>query len=134
MFPNLYAAKVNGQPAMDLVSQDWYENEFIPAIQQRGAAIINARGSSSAASAANAAVEALRDWVYGTESITSMGVASEGQYGITEGLVFSYPVRVKDGEIQVEPNIELNEFARAKIAATEQELIEERDAISAILE
>lgn len=134
MFPNLYEARVDGRNAMELVDQAWYEDEFIPAIQQRGAAIINARGSSSAASAANAAVEHVRDWVKGTYAITSMGVESDGQYGITKGLIFSFPVRVIDGEVRVEPDIELDGFSMEKIRATEQELIEERDAVLPLLE
>ena len=134
MFPNLYTAQIDGQAAMELVDQAWYENEFIPAIQQRGAEIIQARGSSSAASAANAAIEHVYDWVYGTQSVTSMGIASEGQYGITEGLIFSYPVRVLEDGVRVESGIELDEFARRKIQATEQELIEERDAIVHLLD
>lgn len=134
MFPNLYEARVGGRNAMDIVDQSWYEDEFVPAIQQRGAAIINARGSSSAASAANAAVEHVNDWVHGTTAVTSMGIESDGQYGITKGLIFSYPVRVIDGEVRVEPNIELDDFCLEKIRATEQELIEERDAVLPLLE
>ena len=133
MFPNLYETKVDGQSAMDLVDQAWYEQEFIPAIQQRGASIINARGSSSAASAAHAAVEHMHDWVRGREAITSMGIASAGQYGVTEGLIFSYPVRIREGDVQVEEGIDLNDFSQAKIKQTEQELLEERDAVLPLL-
>lgn len=133
MFPDLVGATVNGQPALERVSQAWYEDEYIPAIQQRGAAIISARGSSSAASAANAAVEHVREWVAGTDAVTSMGIYSNGQYGITEGLIFSYPVSVNDGTPAVVANRELNEFAQSKIEATEAELIEERDAVAHLL-
>ena len=133
MFPNLYEAKVGGKSATDIVDQSWYEDQFLPAIQQRGAAIISARGSSSAASAANAAIEHMHDWVHGTDEITSMAIPSEGQYGITEGLIFSFPVRVIDNEIRVESGISLNEFAAGRIKVTENELLEERDAVAPLL-
>ena len=133
MFPDLLGATVNTKPVLDVVSQAWYEDEYIPAIQQRGAAIISARGSSSAASAANAAVEHVREWVTGTESVTSMGIYSSGQYGVKEGLIFSYPVTVNNGECRVVENRELNAFARSKIEATEAELAEERDAVAHLL-
>ena len=133
MFPDLLGATVNGQSALEIVSQAWYEDEYIPAIQQRGAAIIAARGSSSAASAANAAVEHVREWVSGTDSVTSMGIYSNGQYGTAEGLIFSYPVTVSDGTPKVVENRELNDFAQGKIEATEAELIEERDAVAHLL-
>ncbi|MCY4130708.1 MAG: malate dehydrogenase [Gammaproteobacteria bacterium] len=133
MFPDLLGATVNGQSALEIVSQAWYEDEYIPAIQQRGAAIIAARGSSSAASAANAAVEHVREWVAGTDSVTSMGIYSSGQYGTAEGLIFSYPVTVNEGTPKVVENRELNDFAQGKIEATEAELIEERDAVAHLL-
>ena len=133
MFPDLIGATIDGKSALDTVSQSWYEDEYIPAIQQRGAAIISARGSSSAASAANAAVEHVREWVSGTDVVTSMGVYSSGQYAIKEGLIFSYPVTVSDGEHAVVDDRELNAFAHSKIEATEAELIEERDAVSHLL-
>ena len=133
MFPDLLGARVNGQPALERVSQDWYEDEYIPAIQQRGAAIISARGSSSAASAANAAVEHVREWVAGTAAVTSMGIYSSGQYGIAEGLIYSYPVTVNNSTPSVVEKRDLNDFARSKIEATEAELIEERDAVAHLL-
>lgn len=133
MFPDLLGATVNGTPALDAVSQSWYEDEYIPAIQQRGAAIIAARGSSSAASAANAAVEHVREWIAGTDDVTSMGIYSNGQYGIQEGLIFSYPVTVSGGSYRVEEDRVLNAFAQSKIEATEAELIEERDAVAHLL-
>lgn len=133
MFPDLFHAVCAGRPVLDGVSQAWYESEFIPTIQQRGASIIAARGSSSAASAANAAIDHVRDWVSGTSSVTSMGVYSNGQYGIAEGLIFSYPVTVADGQIQVVEGLQISEFGQSKIDATEQELIEEREAVAHLL-
>lgn len=133
MFPDLLNATVEDSPALELVDQSWYEDEFMPTIQQRGAAIIAARGSSSAASAANAAVEHVREWVSGSEGVTSMGIYSRGDYEIAEGLIFSYPVTVSAGTPQVVADLEINDFARAKLKATEQELIEERNAVSHLL-
>ena len=133
MFPDLIGATVKGKPALENVSQSWYEDEYIPAIQQRGAAIIAARGSSSAASAANAAVEHVREWIAGSDAVTSMGIRSSGEYGVEEGVIFSYPVTVSNGTYHVAENRELNAFARSKIEATEVELIEERDAVAHLL-
>ena len=133
MFPDLLSATAAGSPVLDSVSQSWYEENFIPAIQQRGAAIIDARGSSSAASAANAAVEHVRDWVAGTSNVTSMAVHSNGEYDIAEGLIFSYPVQLANGTHQIVENRDLNDFAHQKIKATEAELIEERDAVAHLL-
>ena len=133
MFPDLIGATVKGKPALENVSQSWYEDEYIPAIQQRGAAIIAARGSSSAASAANAAVEHVREWIAGSDAVTSMGIRSSGEYGVEEGVIFSYPVTVSNGTYHVAENRELNAFARSKIEATEAELIEERDAVAHLL-
>ena len=133
MFPDITAATVSGERAMDLVDMAWYQNDFIPAIQQRGAKIIDARGSSSAASAANAAIDHMRDWVTGTDSIVSIGVFGEGAYDTEDGLIFSFPCTCKDGSWDIVSDWELNEFCREKITVTEQELIEERDAISHLL-
>lgn len=133
MFPDLFGATIAGKSAMESVTQDWYEDDFLPAIQQRGAAIIAARGSSSAASAANAAVEHVREWITGSDRVTSMALYSQGEYGIGEGLIFSYPVTVNADGCQIVENRELNDFARAKIKATERELIEERDAVAHLL-
>lgn len=133
MFPDLLNARCKSKPVLDQVSQDWYESDLLPTVQQRGAAIIEARGSSSAASAANAAIDHVRDWLSGTSATTSMGIYSEGQYGIEEGLIFSYPVTVSEGRVSVVENRKLDEFAQAKIKATEQELIEERDAVAHLL-
>ena len=133
MFPDLLGTTVGSQAALEQVTQDWYEDEFLPAIQQRGAAIIAARGLSSAASAANAAVEHIRDWTAGSDQVTSMALYSQGAYGIEEGLIFSYPVTVDAEGCHIVANRPLNEFAEAKIKATEQELREERDAVAHLL-
>ncbi len=129
MFPDLFNAKVNGQPAVDRVDMDWYENEYIPRVGKRGAEIIEARGASSAASAANAAIDHVRDWVAGADGLRSMVVRSGGEYGIEEGLMSSFPVRVGGGNYEIVEGLEVGDFARAKIAATVNELKEERDAV-----
>ena len=133
MYPDLNNTTVKGTAAMELVDKAWVEDDFIPSIQQRGAEIIAARGSSSAASAANAAVEAVRAWHFGSEAVTSMAIVSAGQYDITPGLVFSYPVLCHDGTYDVVGDQQIDDFARQKLAATEAELIEERDAIAHLL-
>jgi malate dehydrogenase len=134
-YPDLYNAHVAGRKAMELVDQDWYETDFIPTVQQRGAAIIKARGASSAASAANAAIDHMRSWALGTEGDdwVSMGVYSDGSYGIAEGLIYSFPCRCCNGEWVIVSDVEVNDFSRAKMQATEQELIEERDAVAHLL-
>jgi len=134
-YPDIHQTKVNGQAAIDMVDQDWYENDFIPVVQQRGAAIIKARGASSAASAANAAIAHMRSWALGTAEgdWVSMGVYSDGSYGITEGLIYSFPCVCKDGDWQIVQGVEINDFSRAKMSATEQELTEERDAVQHLL-
>ncbi|GMG88280.1 malate dehydrogenase [Biformimicrobium ophioploci] len=134
-YPDLHKTQVKGADAMGLIEQDWFENDFIPTVQQRGAAIIKARGASSAASAANAAIDHMRDWALGTAEgdWTSMAVYSDGSYGIQEGLIYSFPCTCKDGDWQIVQGVELNEFSRAKMAATEQELAEERDAVAHLL-
>jgi malate dehydrogenase len=134
-FPDLAHASVGGQPALSKVSQKWYREEFIPIVQQRGAAIIKARGASSAASAASAAIDHVRDWALGTQGDdwVSMAVASDGSYGIPEGVVFSYPVRCARGEYQIVQGLEIDEFARGKLAATDQELREERAGVADLL-
>ncbi len=134
-FPDLFNTKVNGTAAVDQVDQAWYENEFIPTVQQRGAAIIKARGASSAASAANAAIDHVRNWALGTEGDdwVSMGVYSDGSYGITEGLIYSFPCRCKDGEWEIVKGLPVNEFSQEKMQATETELTEERDAVAHLL-
>ncbi len=134
-FPDLHNATVEGVDAMSLIDQDWYENDFIPTVQQRGAAIIDARGASSAASAANAAIFHMRDWALGSAEgdWVSMGIYSDGSYGIEEGLLYSFPCTCKDGDWTIVQGIEINDFSRAKMQATEQELKEERDAVSHLL-
>ena len=134
-YPDIHQAKVNGQSAIHMVDQDWYENTFIPVVQQRGAALIAARGASSAASAANAAIAHMRSWALGTAEgdWVSMGVYSDGSYGITEGLIYSFPCVCKDGDWEIVQGVEINEFSRAKMSATEQELTEERDAVQHLL-
>jgi len=134
-YPDLHEAKINGQPAIDMVDQAWYEVDFIPTVQQRGAAIIAARGASSAASAANAAIAHMRSWALGTTEgdWVSMGVYSDGSYGIAEGLIYSFPCVCKDGDWEIVQGLEINDFSRAKMLATEQELTEERDAVQHLL-
>lgn len=134
-YPDLHHALVSGSAATDLIEQNWYTGEFIPTIQQRGAAIIKARGASSAASAANAAIDHMRDWALGTPSDdwVSMGVISDGSYGIEEGLIYSFPTRCVDGDWAIVPDLEINAFSREKMQATEQELKEERDAVAHLL-
>ena len=134
-YPDLHEAKINGQPAIDMIDQAWYEADFIPTVQQRGAAIIAARGASSAASAANAAIAHMRSWAMGTAASdwVSMGVYSDGSYGIAEGLIYSFPCVCKDGDWEIVQGLEINNFSRAKMTATEQELTEERDAVQHLL-
>jgi len=134
-YPDLHHAKVNGKTAIDLVDQAWYEADFIPTVQQRGAAIIAARGASSAASAANAAISHMRTWALGTGEgdWASMGIYSDGSYGITEGLIYSFPCVCKDGDWSIVQGLEINDFSRGKMQATEQELTEERDAVQHLL-
>ena len=134
-YPDIYNAHVAGRKAIELVDQEWYETDFIPTVQQRGAAIIKARGASSAASAANAAIDHMRSWALGTDGDdwVSMGVYSDGSYGIAEGLIYSFPCRCCKGEWVIVSDVEVNEFSRAKMQATEQELIEERDAVAHLL-
>ncbi|MCK4842111.1 MAG: malate dehydrogenase [Methylococcales bacterium] len=130
-YPDLHNAKVKGQDALSIVGQDWFENDFIPTVQQRGAEIIKARGQSSAASAANAALDHMRTWIFGTkeDDWVSMAVPSDGSYGIAEGLIYSYPVTVTNGTANIAQGLELNEFSREKMRITEDELKQERDAI-----
>ncbi len=134
-YPDLHHSLIDGVAAMDLVDQAWYENDFIPVVQQRGAAIIKARGASSAASAANAAIAHMRSWALGSDAAdwVSMGVYSDGSYGITAGLIYSFPCVCKDGDWQIVQGLEINEFSRAKMTATQTELVEERDAVAHLL-
>ena len=133
MYPDLTHAAVGGRPALEQVDMDWVENDFMPRIQKRGAAIIEARGASSAASAANAAVDHVRDWVGGTDGIVSMGVVSDGRYGIAEGLIFSYPVTCANGDWRIVDGLTVDDFSRSKLDITEAELVEERDEVAGLL-
>jgi malate dehydrogenase len=134
-FPDLAHATVGGTPALSKVSQAWYRDEFIPTVQQRGAAIIKARGASSAASAASAAIDHVHDWALGTpgDDWVSMAVASDGSYGIPEGIVYSYPVRCSGGNYTIVQGLSIDDFGRSKMAATDAELREERAGVNDLL-
>ena len=129
MFPDLFNAKVKGERAVDQIDMDWYENEYMPQVGKRGAAIIEARGASSAASAANAAIDHVRDWALGADGLRSMAVLSGGQYGVGEGLISSFPVRLSGGDYEIVEGLEISEFAQSKIDITVNELKEERNAV-----
>jgi malate dehydrogenase len=134
-YPDIFHAEVSGRNAAEVVNdQSWIENDFIPTVAKRGAAIIEARGSSSAASAASATIDAARDWLHGTPDgdWVSMAVRSDGSYGIPEGVVYSYPVTTKGGEWEIVQGLEIDDFSRGKMDATAQELVEERDAVKGL--
>jgi malate dehydrogenase len=130
-YPDLHHANVKGQEALSLVDKDWFVKDFIPTIQQRGTAVIAARGQSSAASAANAAIDQMRSWAFGTDEgdWVSMGVLSDGSYGIDKGLVYSFPVTVINGKVSIVKDLPINDFSKKKMRETETELKEERDAV-----
>jgi malate dehydrogenase len=134
-YPDLHNCLVDGKNAVEQIEQSWYADEYIPVVQQRGAAIIKARGASSAASAANAAVDHMRSWALGTDANdwVSMGIYSDGSYGIQEGLIYSFPCTCKNGDWEIVQGLEINEFSRARMQATEKELAEERDAVQHLL-
>lgn len=134
-YPQLAHARVKGKPALELVEEAWYKNTFIPNVQQRGAAIIEARGASSAASAANAAIDHMRTWALGTaeNDWVSMGIYSDGSYGIQEGLIYSFPVTCQNGQYSIVQDLAIDDFSREKMTATETELAEERDAVQHLL-
>ncbi|MES1942655.1 malate dehydrogenase [Salinisphaera sp. PC39] len=132
-YPDISNCKVAGTPATDLVEQDWYRETFIPTVQQRGAAIIQARGASSAASAASSAIDHVRDWVRGSDGIVSMAVPADGSYGIEPGVIYSYPVVCKNGDYEVVQDLPIDDFSREKMTATETELREERAAVEELL-
>jgi malate dehydrogenase len=134
-YPDLHHATVDGKPALSLVDQAWYSDTFIPTVQQRGAAIIKARGASSAASAASAAIDHIRTWVMGTPEgdWVSMGVPSDGSYGIPKGVIYGYPVTCKNGDYQIVQGLAVNDFSRARMDATHKELLEERDGVKELL-
>ena len=134
-YPDLFNAEVNGKNAAELINdQSWLESQFIPTVQQRGAAIIKSRGLSSAASAANAAIEHMRSWALGTAEgdCVTMGIPANGEYGYSD-VIFGYPVTCKDGQYQIVQGLEISEFSRGKIDASYRELCEERDAIKHLL-
>ena len=135
-YPDVFTAEVDGQKIWPMINdQKWLEDNFIPAIQKRGAAIIDARGLSSAASAANAAIEHVRDWTFGTRDgdWVSMGLASDGSYGIPDGVMYGYPAVCKNGKFEIVKGIEVSDFSRGRMQATLKELTEERDAIKHLL-
>lgn len=132
-YPDIHHATVDGKPAITLVDPKWYENEYIPRVAKRGAEIIDARGASSAASAANAALEHMRDWVAGSHDWVSMAVPSDGSYDIPEGLVYSYPMECKNGDYSIVKGLEINAFSRERMERTRKELEEERAAIQDLL-
>ena len=135
-YPDAYHAEIGGKPAPEVIGDDkWIREVFIPTVQKRGAAIIEARGQSSAASAANAAINHVQSWYHGTSAgdWVSMAVPSTGAYGSPEGVIFSYPVTIQNGQYQIVEGLSLSDFDRQMIAITAQELVEERDAVSAII-
>ena len=134
-YPDISQTIVDGKSAPEVIDTDWYRNVFIPAVQQRGAAIIEARGSSSAASAANASIDHIRDWVAGTpdNDWVSMAIPSDGSYGIDEGLIYSFPTTCKDGNYQIVQDLVIDDFSRERMDATMNELKEERDSIKDLL-
>ena len=135
-YPDLFQAEADGKKVWPMINDPaWLEKDFIPTIQKRGAAVIDARGLSSAASAASAAMNHIRDWVHGTPEgdWVSMGLASDGSYGIAEGVVYGYPATCRDGRYQIVQGLEVSEFSRARMQATLKELFEERDSIKQLL-
>ncbi|WP_019143532.1 malate dehydrogenase [Aeromicrobium massiliense] len=133
-YPDLHHARVGDRPATELVDDAWVRDDFIPTVARRGTAIIEARGASSAASAASATVDAARDWLLGSPEgdWVSMAIASDGSYGVPEGLVYSFPVTTSGGDWQIVPDLEIDDFSRQKMDATAAELVEERDAVRAL--
>ncbi len=135
-YPDIFVTEADGQKVWPMINdQKWLENDFIPTIQKRGAAIIDARGLSSAASAANAAIEHVRDWVFGTRDgdWVSMGLPADGSYGIPEGVMYGYPTTCKNGRYEIVKGIDVSDFSRGRMQATLKELQEERDAIKHLL-
>ncbi|MEO6927378.1 MAG: malate dehydrogenase [Rhodanobacter sp.] len=130
-YPDIHHATVNGKAAMSLIDQAWYENDFIPTVQQRGAAIIKARGASSAASAAAAAIDHMRYWAQGTAEgdWVSMGIPSDGSYGIAPGVIYGHPVTVKNGKYEIVQGLAISEFSRVRMDASSKELREERAGV-----
>lgn len=133
-YPDLTNTTVKGKPALELVEREWYENTYIPCVQKRGAAIIEARGASSAASAASAAIAHIRSWALGSDGTwVSMGVYSNGEYGVEKGLIYSYPCICENGDWKIVEGLTISDFSQQKMSATEQELKEERDGVKHLL-
>jgi malate dehydrogenase len=135
-YPDFYNARVDGKPATDVIKDEpWLKGEFIATVQQRGAAIIKARGQSSAASAASAAIDHVRDWVKGSAEgdWVSMAVPSDGSYGIPAGVIYGYPVTCRNGDYQIVQGLAINEFSRQRMDATHKELLEERDGVKELI-
>jgi malate dehydrogenase len=134
-YPDINHCLVKGQPARSLVDANWIEKDFIPTVQQRGAAIIKARGASSAASAGSAAIDHIRDWFRGSAAgdWVSMGIPSDGSYGIPEGVIYSYPVVCRNGHYEIVQGLAIDEFSRQRMDATHKELLEERDGVKDLL-
>ncbi len=134
-YPDIHHATVNSQPVLEVVERQWFESDFIPTVQKRGAQVIAARGLSSAASAGSSAMDHVRTWMQGTEdgNWTSMAICSDGSYGVSEGLFYSFPVVCKSGHYEIVQNLDINDFSRKKMNITEQELTEERDTIKDLL-
>jgi malate dehydrogenase len=134
-YPDLHHATVAGKPALSVVDAGWFKDTYIPTVQQRGAAVIKARGTSSAASAAAAALDHIHDWMLGTPAgdWVSMGVPSDGSYGIPEGVIYSYPVTCKNGEYSIVQGLSISDFSREKMQATHRELLEERDGVKDLI-
>lgn len=132
-YPDISHCTVDGKNAKSLVDDDWYKNEFMPKVQKRGAEIINARGASSAASAASAAIDHMREWAHGSDDWVSLGMISKGDYGITEGLMYSFPVKCSNGNFEVVQGLNQDDFSVEMMKATEKELLEERDAVKDLL-
>ena len=134
-YPDLHHATVNGKPALSLIDEAWYKEQFIPVVQQRGAAIIKARGASSAASASSSAIDHIHDWVKGTPDgdWVSMGIPSDGSYGIPAGVIYGFPVTCRNGQYEIVQGLAINDFSRARMDATYKELLEERDGVKDLI-
>lgn len=133
MYPDIYHSTIGGKKAIDVVGKEWYEKTFIPEVAKRGAAIIAARGASSAASAANAAIDHMRDWVLGSKEWVSMAIPSQGQYGVPKDIIYSFPCTVENGKAKVVEGLQVNEFSQALMKATADELLSERKEIESML-
>ncbi|MAZ24617.1 MAG: malate dehydrogenase [Porticoccaceae bacterium] len=132
-YPDLHHTMIGDKSALDIINNDWYKNELIPCVQQRGAEIIKARGASSAASAANAAINHMRDWALGTDNCVSMGVFSDGSYGVAKDIIYSFPCTCSNGSWDIIQDLTLNDFSKEKMKDSERELLEEKEAIQELL-